>query len=95
MIGGGSENILHFGAVRMRVTGSGNLVMVFRALDDQANSTLATLAMSSATDREPRVLANFVNQRALLELSTTAIDETFRINRIIVFAKPLWTEYPG
>jgi len=30
-----------------------------------------------------------------LELKTVAIDETMKINRIIIYAKPVFAEYPG
>lgn len=90
-----SEDILHFNAVRLRVTGSGSLDMVFKSLDDVITKTLAPLAMSMATGREPRVLTNFKSQRAKLEISVDLIDEYFSINKLIVFVKPLWADYPG
>lgn len=51
--------------------------------------------METLPGREPQRLANFTNQRVQFELKTTEINEYFIINRIIVFAKPIWSEYPG
>ncbi len=87
------EPILHFGAVRLRITGAGNLDMQFQSLDTVKTQTLAPLPMSSVTDREPVKLANFKSQRAMLKISTDEINEIFRINRIILFVKPLWSQY--
>ena len=94
-IGSRQEDIVHFGGVRLRVTGSGNLDMTFKSLDDVDTQTLVPIIMSSTSAREPTRLANFISQRGRLQISTNAIDETFRINRVIVFAKPIWTQFPG
>lgn len=93
--GGGGDNIHHYGVVRLRVTGSGNLQLAFTGLDDVVTANLTPIAMAATPGREPRVLANFVGQRARFKIQTTVKDETFRINRIIIFAKPIWSEYPG
>jgi hypothetical protein len=90
-----SEDIVHYGAVRLRVTGSGNLRMTFLSLDEDTSSVLSPIVLQATTGREPLRLANFISQRGMLEISTTAINEKFRINRVIIFEKPLWTEYPG
>jgi hypothetical protein len=94
-VGSHAEEIVHFGAVRLRVTGVGNLDMEFLSLDSVDTQTLAPLAMQTTTGREPVRLANFISQRGMLKLSTNAISESFRINRIILFVKPIWSEYPG
>lgn len=50
--------------------------------------------MSALTNREPTVLANFIDQRAQLEGKTTLINETFNISKITIFVKPVATGYP-
>jgi hypothetical protein len=94
-IGAHMEEIVHFAGVRLRVTGSGNLDLEFLSLDNVNSQTLAALPMSATTAREPTRLANFISQRAQLKISTNVIDETFKINRIILFAKPIWSQFPG
>lgn len=79
----------------MRVTGSGNLRMTFFSLDDEHSNVLAPIAMQATTGREPTRLANFISQRGMLEIKVTAIDEKFTINRIVIFEKPMWSQYPG
>lgn len=90
----GIGDILHFGAVRFRIVGSGSLIMYLRSLDDVRNQQLVDLTMQSVTNREPVVLANFKEQCAQLELSVTEIDETFTIGKIIIFTKATETGYP-
>jgi len=92
--GSGGENIQHFGSIRIRVTGSGVLRARLLSLDDVRTQTLPTLTMAAATNIQPTILANFTEQRAALELSTTAINEFFRVNRIIVYMKTVATGYP-
>jgi hypothetical protein len=89
------ESICHFGAVKYRVTGSGNLVSTFQSLDTVQTTQLATIAMQATPGREPTILTNFISQRAFLRVETMNLNETFRINRIVVYAKPLWTQFYG
>ena len=93
--GSSGEYISHINAVRMRITGFGVFNMKFWSLDDIYSQDLVPFDLQSATNREPTRLANFKEQRAALEFSTDDIDEYFRINRIIIFTKALWSGYPG
>lgn len=86
--------VLHFGAVRYRVTGDGALQSTLSDLDDIHSSDLVNVTMASTTSREPSLLANFLAQRARLTITTTEIDETFTISKIVIFVKPVATGYP-
>lgn len=86
--------LIHFGSVRMRVTGTGNLNAILWALDDWDLYTLPVLPMAVATNREPVLLSNFIQQRARLELNTDAIDENFLISKIVIFVRPVASGYP-
>lgn len=92
---GGGENEHHVVGIRLRVTGSGNLLMTLRDLDDVRSSVLVPLPMQTTTRIEPTRLANFQSQRIRLEGTITEIEEHFHIRRIIFFAKPVAVEYPG
>lgn len=93
--GSSGENINHVAAVRMRVTGTGNLLMELFPLDDTYSQVLNPFVLSEATNIQPTMLANFIEQRYALKISTDVIDEFFKINRIIFFVKEQWSEYPG
>lgn len=92
--GSGGEGISHIVGVRYRVNGSGNLQTTLYSLDDVESQSLANIAMTSLTNREPTILANFIQQRTFLEMKTTDINATFKINRIILFVKDFATSYP-
>ena len=92
-LGGREQDILHWAAVRMRVNGTGNLRMRFISLDSVQQQVLVPFILATLPGLQPTRLANFVSQRGMLEGKTTAINETFRINKIILFSKPLWGEY--
>lgn len=94
-IGSKREEIIHFAGVRMRVTGSGNLDLQFLSLDNVDTQTLAPIVMATTNAREPTRLANFISQRGMLKISTNAINESFKINRILLFVKPIWSSFPG
>tara|TARA_R110000868_G_scaffold68110_1_gene201475 strand:- start:1792 stop:2106 length:315 start_codon:yes stop_codon:yes gene_type:complete len=93
--GSSGELISHFTGVRMRIVGSGSLQMTFKSFDSVETQALEPFTMAAATNREPFRLANFIQQRAMLEGYTTEKDETFKINRIVLFAAPMWNEYPS
>ena len=89
------ESILHFGLVRYRVVGSGNLIQTFYGLDRAQSQVLQNLAMSTVSGRELVKLSNFKGQRALLRLETVEINEYFEFNRVIIFIAELYSGYPG
>lgn len=89
------ENISHFTAVRIRVVGTGKLRMRMLSMDEVVEQTLVPFTMIGQTNIQPTRLCNFTQQRAQLEIKTTAKDEIFKINRIILFAKEVFTSYPG
>lgn len=95
--GAGSRvgTVQHYNGVRMRLTGAGSLQMTLYSLDEVNSSVLVPFTMAATTAREPTRLANFKSQRASLEVKTTVINETFRISKIIIFAKPVESEFPG
>jgi hypothetical protein len=92
-LGAGEQEILHFSAVKFRVNGTGSLRLRFISLDNVTTQTLVPITMTLLPGRQPQRLCNFISERGLLEGKTTAINEVFRINKIILFSKPLWAEY--
>lgn len=86
--------ILHFNAVRFRITGSGSMLSTLSSLDNVHTSDLADIPMSALTNREPTLLANYIDQRGSLEGMTTEIDEVFNISKIIIYVKVIATGYP-
>jgi len=86
--------IFHIGAVRTRVVGYGELDYQFLGYNDIETETLVPVTMAQTRSREQTVLSNFVSQVSYLKGSTDLINEQFRINRIVVFVKPLWADYP-
>jgi hypothetical protein len=93
--GSSGENISHFAAIRIRSNGVGNLKLAVYSLDDVRSKTLVALPMAAASRIIPTRLVNFMEQRASFEIKTTEIDEFFRINRIVIFTKEVFTSYPG
>lgn len=86
--------IIHITGTRLRVTGAGNLLMTFRSLDNINTYAMVPLVMATTTNREPLVLANYMDQRGQLEIRTNAIDEYFEISKISIFTRPTFTGYP-
>lgn len=93
--GSSGENISHFASIRIRLNGTGNLQMKIYALDDMREKVLNPFVMAEKARIIPTRLVNFSEQRASFELKTTNMDDYFRINRIVVFMKEMYTSYPG
>lgn len=93
--GNKEEVINHFGLVRFRLNGAGNLKLTLFSLDDVKSNVLAPIVMNSLTNIEPTRLSNFTQQRAYLDLRVTEINEYFTVSKIIVFTKAVATSFPG
>ncbi len=91
---GSGEYEHHVVGVRLRVTGAGNMRLFLTDLDDIQTETLVPIPMTATTRIEPFRLANSQSQRIRLVGKITAINESFRIQRILLFAKPVAMEYP-
>jgi len=89
------DNIVHYTSVRMRIIGSGQLEMTMFSQDEVFSSVLAPFTMQAATNIRPTRLMNFQHQKAYLEGKTDTINEWFEINKIVIYAKEVFVEYPS
>lgn len=89
------SNILHFGAIRLRVVGVGTLRPSFRGFHDTITDTLVPLTLSTTNARKMDRLSNYQGQSGKLKLETTALNEYMRVNDITIYVKELWSQYPG
>lgn len=87
--------INHYNLVRLRVRGEGNLRVIMSAEDDLPQTEFLAIPMTATTGRLRDRLINFQAQYASLTLKTSDFGDYFRIDRIVIFAKGLWNEYPG
>ncbi len=87
------SNIIHFGSLRYRVTGTGELRTTLRSLQDVDNAILVPLELEDRTDKEPTILSNFMKQRAQADIRTVDIDEVFLMSKIVVYVKQTYTQY--
>ena len=88
------DNIIHSTAVRMLVTGSGNLQTRLISLKDVRSQTLTDTVLETDTDREPTRLSNFKSQKIQIEIRLRVINEYFEFNKFNIFIKPVSTGYP-
>jgi len=90
-----AESILHFGAVTFRLNGTGKLNLTLFSMDKAESFTAAPLNMQTVAPREPTRLVNFNQQRALYRVDTAEFDDYMKIQRIIMWVKELWTQFPS
>lgn len=89
------DNIVHYASVRMRIVGSGSLQMKMVSQDAIYESVLVPFTLAAATNIRPTRLMNFQHQRASFECKTTEISEWFKINKIVIYAKEVFVDYPS
>lgn len=90
----GSGNVTHFAGVRLRVVGSGNLQITVGTLEDVITKSPSAIVMDEPTRIEPYRIVNFMSQRASFQFKTTAENEWFKVNQLVVYMKPVFTNYP-
>ena len=90
----GGKYLNHFGAVRLRVTGSGTLECKLISMDTTTESLLTDVTLATTTGRYANQLANFTQQKAQLEIKTTEISEYFLLRQIIFYIKPVASSFP-
>lgn len=90
----GEEVINHYGATRLRVTGSAALKLTLYSLDQVKVHVMKDLNIQPFNNIEPTRLSNFTQQKAQQEIRTTEIDEVFKISKIVIFVKPVAKSYP-
>lgn len=90
----GEEVINHYGAVRLRAKGIGNLQLTLYSLDESLSTVLAPIPLQIVNNIEQNRLSNFTQQRSKLEIKTTNVGEIFVISKIIVFTKPIAKSWP-
>lgn len=89
-----SNDIVHYGAVRARVVGSGNLLVSLHGYDFIQSEVLDPIVMSATIFRQEQRLANFQGQECMIKFETVDIDDRMEVDSITLFVKSLWTEYP-
>lgn len=91
----GEGLIYHFGAIRMRVTGSGDLLLTLLSVDNVRELELTSFALDFSSNKEPTRLCNFTEERVALKFEVDAYDEYFELSKIVIFAKGMASNYPG
>lgn len=89
------DNQMHYCGARLRVSGSGTLRCKLYGLDNTVTNTLPNQTLSTTPGKEYFLLGTLVSQKARLEMKTTGINETFKVNRYTLFSKAIYTSYPS
>jgi hypothetical protein len=87
--------INHYTAVQYRITGAGNFSSTLFDYDEITSQALTIIQLGLTSGIEPVVLANFQSYKVKLRGEVTQISSGFKINHIIIFAKPVFTQLPG
>lgn len=88
------EYINHFGAIRVRLKGQGNILGTLYSYDQIQSDILNSVPMSATADDPVTLLADFTSYVAKLELSTQNIDDVMNVSQILIYMKPVASSFP-
>lgn len=84
----------HYGAVRLRTSGSGTLYTTIYTQDNSTSSALANTTLASTPNYDVTLLSNVINEKCAVEVKTTGAGAWFSLKRLDLFVKVLWTGRP-
>lgn len=84
----------HYHTITLGVKGSGILVSKLYTLEDEFSQNLKSHTMSLTTSKSPTLLANFIHEKAYLDIRVNTINARFEISNIVIGVKPVATGYP-
>lgn len=87
--------INHFAGIKARAVGSGTLSVTLYGHNDVATQAVPGLPLNASQGYELFRLINFNDEFCSVRLRCTTINHYFQLNRLEVFAKPLWFTRPG
>lgn len=79
--------LLHFNAVRGRITGSGTFIQTLNSLDGALSSSLPNITLSTTSGIEPLALADFTSQRGCLRGSVNSSGDYFDVSRLVIYVR--------
>lgn len=87
--------INHFGGIKLRVKGTGNLQVSMFGEDDTVTATAPSIIMAQNPGYEPDRITNFQNEKMALKLRANLFEERATISKITIYAKPIWLRRPA
>lgn len=86
--------IHHFGLIKARVIGAGNLQIYTYGDDDSGPLTSVSVALSSAPGGDIERLINHLNERCSVKFRVSLFNEYYVFNRFDLYTKPVYMRRP-
>lgn len=80
----------HYGAVRLLVSGVGELIPRFWGLQSVESEPIAAITLSSSPGVERERLGNLSSEQCAVQLDTLNFGEHFKCTKMTLFVKPIW-----
>jgi hypothetical protein len=87
--------ILHAGALRYKIRGSGTLTTTLYDRDKAISYIAPNLTLAALPGREPTVLANFKSQGFIIRIGVSSYQHYFQLNGLKLFVKAIYDSFPG
>lgn len=95
LVGSKTQAIHHFGAVGLRVKGSGTLGLKIYNMDDTEFEQLANITLSATQGQEILREASLNSEKASLELTLNSFGSYFKLRRANVYVNVIFNSWPN
>lgn len=82
--------ICHFGGLKLRVTGTGTLLITLQGEDNSNPVSPPSFTLSNGTGKELDRSINYINERMSVKLRVNTFGNRFTLSRLTVWGKELW-----
>lgn len=86
--------VYHYAGVRLRIKGSGTLLITLSGLDNVQTATVPSLVLSASPGKPVFRGFNFTSERCSVKLRTNGASEWFVMTHFSLFYKKLWETRP-
>lgn len=87
--------INHFAGFKMRVKGSGTLILTLYGEDDNNPVSAGTINLSSSPGMELDRLINYKNEKLAIKFRVNSAGDNYVFSKLILYAKALWLRRPA
>jgi hypothetical protein len=93
-VGTPEADVSHYAGTRMGISGQGTVKQVLQSVDYIHTLQFGNNILRTSNNRSPFSLANFVDQHASVRIYMDQLDDFMRVDQLIIFIKPVFTDYP-
>jgi hypothetical protein len=89
------DAFIHIGLIKSRMVGTGKMALFLKSFDDLEQIEIVSFDLSPTSSTIKQRLCNYTQQGIILRGAATQMDDSFRVQDIKLFVKPIYSEFPA